>query len=74
MLARLADVGCAVMWCVVCGGVCVAARCCASVRAVSASVILHGVQMTVQLAGSPQLITYSAAKYAANGGRMAWPI
>ena len=46
------DVDCTVVWYVVCGGVCVAARYCASVRAVSALVILHCVRMTVQLATS----------------------
>ena len=52
-----------------------AARCCASVGAVSASVIVHrvcGVRMTVRCATSAHnSLTYLAAKYVANGGRMA---
>ena len=52
-----------------------AARCCASIAAVSASAIVHcvhGVCMTVRWATSAHdSLTYLAAKYVANGWRMA---
>ena len=52
-----------------------AARCCASFGAVRALVIVHcvhGVRMTVRCATSAHdSLTYLAAKYVANGWRMA---
>ena len=56
-------------------GVCMAARCCASIGVVSASAFVHGVRgvcMTVRCATSAHdSLTYLAAKYVANGWRMA---
>ena len=52
-----------------------AARCCASIGAVSASAIVHcvrGVRMTVRCATSAHdSLTYLAAKYVPNGWSMA---